>query len=276
VLLVAAAALVAALLFAVLVWRLRRAREESARLRAIAEAQEEFVSIVSHELRTPVTGVSGFLQTALDHWPNMDDAERRRAVGRALANARRLQSLTRDVLDAASLEGGELTYRFEPVDLAEEVDAAVTAAGDIHPDRVFEVHRPLGPVWAVADGDRIHQVIGNLLENAVNHAPADVPVEVSVGGGAEGAVVSVVDHGSGIPAGDRERVFEKFVRSREDRIRGTGLGLYICRRIVEAHGGRIWAEMAPDGRGAAFSFTVPEATEPPATAAHDAAPAGHP
>jgi two-component system sensor histidine kinase KdpD len=192
----------------------------------------------------------------------MDDPERRRTVMRALASARRLQSLTRDVLDSASLEAGELTYQIEPVDLVEEAEAAVTAARDLYPDQAVDLRRPPAGVWVEADGERIQQVLANLIDNAVKHSPAGLPVTVSVGADGTGPQVSVTDRGPGIAAADAQRVFDKFVRGRRESTRGTGLGLYICRRIVEAHGGRIRADAADDGGGATFSFTLPPAREP--------------
>ena len=264
VLTVLSAALVAAVAVVLLLRRLRAAREEQARLRKIAEAEEEFVSIVSHELRTPVAGVVGFLQTALDHWTRMPEDERRRTVSRALANARRLQSLTQDVLDTASIESRELLYEFDVVDLGEEVATAVAAAGDVHPDRPVRVHGAPDAVWVRGDPDRLQQVLANLLDNAVKNSPPGTAIDVAVADGATGdgdVTVTVTDQGAGFPVEAADRLFDKFVRGRGSRVRGTGLGLYICRQIVEAHGGRIWATSG-NGTGTSFSFALPRA-EPP-------------
>jgi signal transduction histidine kinase len=239
-----------------LLGRLRAAREEQRRLAAINDAREEFVSIVSHELRTPVAGVLGFLQTTNDHWDTMSEEDRRHALTRAVANARRLQALTRDVLDTAALESGELRYTFEVVDVAGELQAAVTAAADAHPEHPVEVRGDSGAVPVRADPDRIQQVLTNLVDNAVQHSPGGATVELSLDLAGDDVVISVRDHGEGIPAGSLGRVFDKFVRGRSQSVRGTGLGLYICRRIVEAHGGRIWADNAADG-GAVITFTLP-------------------
>lgn len=245
--------------------RLRAARAEQARLHALSEAQEELVSIVSHELRTPVAGVLGFLETSLDHWDVMEDSERKAAVSRAAVNARRLQALTRDVLDTQNIEAGRLVHVFERLDLRAELETAISAAADLDPQRPIETDLPDEPVWVQADSDRLQQVLANLLDNARKSSPAVEPVTVAVRVGPAGAEVAVSDRGPGIDDAASDRIFDKFVRGRSDSVGGTGLGLYISRQIVEAHGGLIWVDSA-SGEGATFRFTVPlDLTEPAPT-----------
>jgi len=240
--------------------RLRAAREEQVRLRRLAESQEEFVSIVSHELRTPVAGVLGFLQTTLDHWDAMDDAARRSAVDRAAANARRLQAMTRDVLDTQSLESGRLVHAIDHVDLARELRDAVEAVRGLDAERELVLQVPDGPVWVAADPDRLQQVLANLIDNARKHSPVVEPIEVGLELADGHAEVRVRDRGAGIPEESIERIFDKFVRGRGESVTGTGLGLYISRQIIDAHGGRIWAE-STDG-GATFRFVLPVVAPP--------------
>jgi signal transduction histidine kinase len=235
--------------------RLRNARAEQARLGQLNEAQQELISIVSHELRTPVAGVLGFLETSLDHWDTMDDSERRRAVGRAATNARRLQAMTRDVLDTQTVESGRLVHVMEPLDLRAELRTAVEASKELDPDRTFDLRVPDDPVLVAADADRLQQVLGNLLDNARKSSPAVEPIEVELERHGSVAEVAVIDHGAGIEQESIERIFDKFVRGRDEGVTGTGLGLYISRQIVDAHGGRIWAESG--GAGATFRFTLP-------------------
>jgi signal transduction histidine kinase len=239
--------------------RLQNAREEQRRLLDIASAREEFTSIVSHELRTPVAGLLGFLQTTVDHWEEMTDAERRQAVARAEQNADRLQQLTVDVLDSTGMESGQLHLEPERVDLGGVVDEAVASARDVHPGRELSASND-GPVPVDADASRIRQVLANLVDNAVKSSPPGSPVEVRVRSVDGHAEVSVRDHGTGIAADDRERVFEKFVRGRSGLTRGSGLGLYLARQIVEAHGGRIWIADA-EGPGALVVFRLPRADD---------------
>jgi signal transduction histidine kinase len=242
---------IAGLLALILTRRLARSREEQRRLAQLSADREEFISIVSHELRTPVSGLLGFLQTALDHWDHMEDGERRRAVSRALSNASRLYSLSRDVLDSTSVEAGQLSFNEDVFDLQEVITSSVTAAQDLYPDHVVSLETGDNPIWVSGDPERLHQVMSNLLDNAAKASPPEGAIAVTLQQHGGRVSISVVDSGPGLSAEDLERAFDKFVRGRGRRTVGTGLGLYICRRIVEAHGGTITASTAPEG-GAKF------------------------
>jgi signal transduction histidine kinase len=235
--------------------RLRESREQEQRLRTLNRSQEEFISVVSHELRTPVSGVLGFLQTSLDHWDVMSDEDRHSAVRRAFTNARRLQAMTRDVLDTESIESDHFGYVRAPVDLADEVRTAVEALGGPSPEGIV-TSVPEGPLMVEGDSDRIQQVLANLLDNARKNSPSDSRIEVSLEQSGGVARLVVQDHGGGIDPDQLERIFEKFVRGRSDSVSGTGLGLYISRRIIEAHDGRIWAESRP-GQPTRFVVELP-------------------
>ena len=238
----------------------------------INAVREEFMSIVSHELRTPVTGLLGFLQTTLDHWDAMSDDDRRAALSRASTNARRLHALTRDVLDTASIESGELSYVFEVVDVNAEVASAATAAQDLQPTRPISVSTPDAHAWVHADPERVQQVLTNLLDNAAKNSAPETPIDIAVSTPGREVEVAVTDRGAGIPADELSRVFDKFVRGRAADTRGTGLGLYICKRIIDAHGGRIWATSDPGGTTLTFSLAlVPAPTEPPSPTAEPVA-----
>jgi signal transduction histidine kinase len=247
-------------LVVILVRRLREAREQERRLRELTRSQSEFISVVSHELRTPVAGVLGFLQTTLDHWETLSDAERLNTVRRAVTNARRLQAMTRDVLDTDSIESGRIVYSFQRVDLGAELETAVAGSREADPSRLVTVDQTPEPVVVEADPDRLQQVLTNLLENARKNSPMDEPitVETSVVDDADGRKVrvAVIDRGPGVSPDSLERIFEKFVRGNDDAVTGTGLGLYIVRTIVEAHHGRIWCESNP-GQRTAFIFELP-------------------
>jgi signal transduction histidine kinase len=235
--------------------RLRQSREQEARLRALNRSQDEFISVVSHELRTPVSGVLGFLQTSLDHWDVMSDGDRHSAVRRAFTNARRLQAMTRDVLDTESIESGRFGYVRHPMDLADEVRTAVEAFSTGLANGVV-LTVPETPVMMEGDPDRIQQVLANLLDNARKNAPSEIPIEVSLEQTENVARLIIEDHGPGIDPDQLERIFDKFVRGRAGAVTGTGLGLYISRRIVDAHEGRIWAESRP-GESTRFIVELP-------------------
>ena len=257
----------------ILIRRLREAREQERRLRELTRSQSEFISVVSHELRTPVAGVLGFLQTTVDHWDTLSDADRLNTVRRAVTNARRLQAMTRDVLDTESLESGRIGYAFQRVDLGTEVQTAVDASRDADPGRQINFEPPASPVAIEADPDRFQQVLSNLLENARKNSPLNEEITVSTeivpaAGGADGKAeglvrISVIDHGPGVSPDSVERIFDKFVRGNDNAVTGTGLGLYIVRTIVEAHHGRIWCESDP-GRRTAFIVELPLAEVPAA------------
>ena len=235
--------------------RLRAAHEEQRRLAEISVAREEFASIVSHELRTPVAGLLGFLQTTIDHWDAMAEGERHRAVERALENAERLQHLSADVLDTTAMDAGNVQLQTEPVDLRAIAEDTAETVSSVYGDHTFDIGGD-DRVEVRADAARIRQVIGNVLENAVKNSPPGTSVEVTVSRVDGQARVSVRDHGSGIAATDRERIFDKYTRAGAGLGRGTGLGLYLSRQIVQAHGGRIWVDEAP-GAGTTIVFTLP-------------------
>ena len=246
-------------LVVMLVRRLREAREAERRLRELTRSQAEFISVVSHELRTPVAGVLGFLQTTVDHWPSLSDAERLSTVRRAVTNARRLQAMTRDVLDTESIESGRLGFAFQRIDLGAELLTAVEGSENADSTHTIRLTPPPIPVHVDADPDRLQQVMANLLENARKSTPPSEPIEIEtelVDGPVPAVRVSVIDRGPGVDPDSVERIFEKFVRGNDNAVTGTGLGLYIVRRIVEAHHGKIWCESVPGNR-TAFVFELP-------------------
>lgn len=244
--------------FVALARRLQAAREEQERLQRLSETQEEFISIVSHELRTPVAGVLGFLQTTMDHWDAMTDTERFNALRRSASNARRLQGLTRDVLDSQAVESGRMSYAMGDADLAEEVIVAVEAASALYPRLTIDTDLETPHVPVVVDVDRIQQVLTNLLDNAAKVSPPNGTVTVRLRRDGDRATVSVSDQGPGLSSDLQDRVFDKFVRGRDTSVSGTGLGLYITRQILEAHDGDITVETG-EGGGATFAFTLPVA-----------------
>jgi signal transduction histidine kinase len=240
-----------------------RAREELSRA--------ELISTVAHELRSPLTSVKGFTATLLAKWDRFNDDQKRLMLETVNADADRVTRLITELLDIARIESGRLTVRRQVVDLGRvvtrHVEGIVVSGED--PDK-FTVHvgESLPEMWL--DADKLDQIIANLLENAVRHGSGHVTIDVSawqpsVDGddpGAEhemeaGACVTVTDEGEGIPEGLHDRVFTRFWRS--GRRGGTGLGLYIVRGLVEAHGGRIEVGRAPTG-GALFRFVLPAGT----------------
>ena len=226
--------------------------EEMERLRA------EFLGMVSHELRTPLTSIRGSVDTLLDEESSLDPAEARQFHRIILEQVERMRGLISDLLDVAGIETGSLSVSPGPAELAALVDDARStflASGGRNNVRIeLPPHLPL----VMADKRRIVQVLNNLLSNADRHSPDSSGIRVT--GERQGVhiAVSVSDHGRGIPAEHLPHLFQKFSRAEAGEQGGdTGLGLAICKGIVEAHGGRMWAESDGLGLGARFTFTLP-------------------
>ncbi|OKH98336.1 PAS domain-containing sensor histidine kinase [Streptomyces sp. CB02923] len=221
----------------------------------------ELIATVAHELRSPLTSVKGFTATLLQKWERFTDDQKRLMLETVDADANRVTRLIAELLDISRIDSGRLEVRRQRVDMVSAVRRHVqaqTTAGQL-PDRfLIRMIEPLPDLWA--DPDKVDQVLGNLLENAVRHGAGTVTIEVgpvSSGSGAEGTSVTVSDEGPGIPEESMSRVFTRFWRG--SKRGGTGLGLYIVKGIVEAHGGTITVGRAPAG-GALFRFSLPVGT----------------
>jgi heavy metal sensor kinase len=224
------------------------------RLESAFRRQREFVSDASHELRTPLTVLRG--QIELLARENSDEAKRRRTIETAVREIDHMNRLIDDMLILARAESGELVRPrdVELVDLLQDLERDVPLFGD----RDYRVEGPRDGVVS-ADPDRLSQVIRNLVRNAVNHTDVGQAITVTVTPNGDSLRFSVADSGPGIPEDQLERVFDRFYRTDSGRARdegGSGLGLAIARAIVEAHGGRIWAERS-SGNGAKITFELP-------------------
>ncbi|MET9430197.1 MULTISPECIES: ATP-binding protein [unclassified Streptomyces] len=226
--------------------------------RRTERSHAELIATVAHELRSPLTSVKGFTATLLAKWERFTDDQKRLMLETVDADAGRVTRLIAELLDISRIDSGRLEVRRQPVDIAAAIGRHIqahTARGQ-SPDRFFvRVRRPLPDLWA--DPDKIDQVLGNLLENAVRHGEGTVTIEVAPTGAGDdekGTAVTVSDEGPGIPEESMGRVFTRFWRG--SKRGGTGLGLYIVKGIVEAHGGTITVGRGPAG-GAEFRFTLP-------------------
>ena len=233
--------------------------EEVERLRA------EFLGMVGHELRMPLTSIWGSVMAMLDGTEDLDPAEMRQFLRIILDQAGSMRDLIGDLLDVARIETGELPVDPEPAEVAALVDRARSAFLSAGGRNNLAIDLALDLPLVMADRRRIVQVIGNLLANAARHSPESSAIRVSAARDGVHVRVSVVDEGRGIPTERLPTLFRKFSR-RDDDDRGgdTGLGLAICKGIVEAHGGRIWAENQGPGLGTRFTFTIPVIEEPAA------------
>ncbi len=230
--------------------------------RRLEDRKQEFVSIISHELRTPLTSISGALDLVLNVLGGTINDKQRRYLCLAKESTDKLNAVVDDLLDLAKFAKGRLRMEFSETCLDELIRQALeTYDAAISEKRVqVQTSIPAGPVQLQADGSRLTQVLNNLLTNAVKFTAdgGQIRIELRTSGKFPGfACVAVWNSGENIPEADLERIFDQFeqVRGESDHRRGTGLGLAICRSIVEAHGGRIWAE--PCSTGAQFVLVLP-------------------
>ncbi|MEU6893849.1 ATP-binding protein [Streptomyces sp. NPDC046557] len=232
--------------------------------RRTERSHAELIATVAHELRSPLTSVKGFTATLLAKWNRFTDDQKRLMLETVDADANRVTRLIAELLDISRIDSGRLEVRRQPVDIATAVGRhvqALTANGQAPERFLVRVSRPLPDLWA--DPDKIDQILGNLLENAVRHGEGTVTIDVSpttfanaAGKTEKGTAVTVTDEGPGIPEESMGRVFTRFWRG--SKRGGTGLGLYIVKGIVEAHGGTITVGRGPGG-GAEFRFILPVA-----------------
>ena len=243
--------------------------EEQERQRA------EFLRMVNHELRAPLATIKGCATTAMGSSSVLDPAESQQFFGIINMQADHMNGLIKDLMDAAQIETGSLSVSPDSVDLAVMLDQARNMfTGEGHGNPV-QIDLPADLPRVRADQQRIVQVVVNLLSNAARHSPESSTIRVEAELKDLLVEVSVVDEGTGIPSERLPHLFRKYARSEgDDRRVGTGLGLAICKGLVEAHGGRIWAESVEGGPGTRFTFSIPvvEEVEPGVQAAVGAKP----
>ena len=224
----------------------------------------EFVATVSHELRTPLAALHGAALTLTQRGHQLPDATKDKLMRMISAQSKRLAGLVEDILLAGQLDAGTLRVEREPFSAAEVARAAVDEA------RQRAAHKSMLRISTsddlprvLGDEGRTHQILANLIDNAVKYSPAGSRVDVEVQRENGRVRFSVRDRGPGIPATEREHVFEKFYRLDPDHrqgVGGSGLGLYICRQLVSSMHGRIWVESAPQQQGSTFAFDLPIAS----------------
>lgn len=242
---------------------------DTASRRRLERSRADLVSTVAHELRSPLTSVKGFTATLLAKWDRFTDEQKQLMLATVNADADRVTRLLTELLDVSRIDAGRLELRKQVVDVADRIRRVVNghiASGEPESRFVLRTDDALPEMWL--DPDKIDQVLANLVENALRHGSGTVTVDVrratvedSTGDGVEeGCEVVIADEGDGIPDETRPRIFTKFWRG-GNRRGGTGLGLYIVKGIVEAHGGGIVAERSASG-GAQFRFSLPAGAPP--------------
>ena len=230
-------------------------REEFQDLKRQMQLQEDFVSTISHELRTPLGFIKGYSTSLLREDTSWDEATQKEFLTIIDEEADRLSLLIENVLESARLQSKTLPLRFQPLRLDAVLRDVILRLRARHKD--LDVSMDLDAVPPVyGDGVRLAQVFENLFTNAIKYAPG-APIVIILKQVYEDVVVSFIDHGPGIPKESLPLIFERFYRVRgEKSVTGTGLGLYICKQIILAHRGKIWAESTP-GQGTTFFIQLP-------------------
>lgn len=236
-------------------------------LKRLDQLKDEFISTVSHELRTPLTSIRGAVGLIAQKVVQPATESYEVLITTALHNCERLGQLINDLLDVQKFESGKFNLAMKPVELTELCQQALTAMQSYalrYQVQVVGAFTEEEPVWVSADALRLRQVLDNLLSNAVKFSHAAGTVTLQVLAQPHSVQLQVIDHGQGIPLQFQQRVFEKFSQADASDTRakeGTGLGLTICKKIVESHGGRIWFE-STEGHGTTFFVELQRVPRP--------------
>ena len=238
-------------------------RIETERLRS------SLLSSVSHDLRTPLAAITGAVSAILESGARLDAATQRELLESVHEEADRLNRLVQNLLEMTRLQSGQVQLKRELHPPEEVIGAALSRLGGRLAGRRVSTRVPPDLPLVPMDDVLVEQVLLNLLDNALKYTPPASPVEIIATAGETNVTIEVADRGPGLPPGEEEKVFDKFHRAEPVAARGAGLGLAICRGIVQAHGGRIWAQNLPGG-GVAFLFTLPLGATRPAPPPADA------
>jgi signal transduction histidine kinase len=237
--------------------RLRGSLEEMTELNRM---KDDFVAVVSHELRTPLTSIQGYVKTLLLLSPELDDEQQRSFLEAADRQGERLRRLIEQLLVVSRLEAHADPLVVSRVSLARTIAVVVDELRPRSNGHTFDVRVPAGSAEVETDEGKVHQILSNLLENALKYSPPDTRVIVRTEPSVHGLVLTIEDEGGGVPPDAAELIFERFYQvdqSATRRVGGTGLGLYICRRMADAIGARVWLARS-DPTGSEFSLFLPE------------------
>jgi len=228
-------------------------------LKELDNLKSELIAIVSHELRTPLTSIKGYVELVLDGTMGAINDSQRKCLQVADDNIVRLRRLIESMLDLSKIERGELEMYREKVNICEIVGDVIQYLKPLATEKNIKLNKNVEKITLEADKDRITQVLTNLIENAIKFSPANESILVNGTLEDEGLHLKVTDHGAGIPKKDMEKVFDRFYQvdsSTKRKKGGSGLGLAVCKSIVEAHKGSIWVE-SELGKGSTFHIILP-------------------
>src|SRR5579884_1618514 len=222
------------------------------------EQRSTFISVISHELQTPIAIIKGYASTLARSDAALNPEALRTRLKAVEEEADRLNKLVGNLLYASRIQAGGLQMDITPLDLAPLIERAAERLRVKHPEATITLDLPAHLPPVMADRERIEEVLQNLLDNAIKYSPGKAHITVTCRAMADEVIVSISDQGMGIPLREQAGIFDRFQRagnSKASAIQGAGLGLYICRAIVEAHGGRIWVESTLHS-GSTFSFSL--------------------
>ncbi|HEX3244166.1 MAG TPA: ATP-binding protein [Chloroflexota bacterium] len=242
----------------------RLVKEASQERQRLLAMQESFVGIVSHELQTPIAIIKGYASTLL----NPEGAWRPEVVQRVATTIEdecdRLQGLVTDLLDISRIQAGRVAMAFSLVDIGELVGDAVQAMRVKSPERRIDLVVAPNLPRVRADADKLRRAVQNLVDNAIKYSPTESVITIRAQRTQQELCIAVHDQGVGVPEGEREHIFDRFHRVDTSLSRttpGVGLGLYIVKAIIDAHGGRTWVESPGPGKGSTFIIALPMDTE---------------
>ena len=226
--------------------------------RKLDQLKDDFIGLVSHELRSPMTVITGAINTALTEAERLSPEETRQLLKDAAAESESLSNLLANLLELSRVQAQRLVLYSEAINVKRVIQDAVDKIKLQYSTHTFVINLPRRLPPLQADPLRLERILYNLLENAVKYSPTGGEVRVSAKPQGEHLVIGVSDQGIGISPADQEKLFAPFQRleKRPSGVRGVGLGLMVCRRLVEAHGGHIWVESEP-GHGSTFFFAMP-------------------
>lgn len=239
-------------------------QEANERLKQLDKLKDEFVSLASHELRTPMTIIKSYLWLFMDKKKDLTEKEKS-YLTRAYSSTERLINLVNDMLNVSRIESGRLSLELKPIQIVDviqkQVEELVPRAQQLKLSLTFT--KPTKQIQSInADHERIEQVIINLVGNSLKFTPPGGAINVSIISEDKDILVKVKDNGKGMNKEDLSKLFQKFGTMggnylHKQEAQGTGLGLYLSKKLIEMHGGKMWAESEGEGKGSTFSFTIP-------------------
>jgi signal transduction histidine kinase len=236
-------------------------RRANAKLQKLDETKDEFVSMASHQLRTPLTSIKGYLSMVLEGDAGKISKDQRMLLEQAFTSSERMVTLIGDFLNVSRLQNGKFMIDRTEADLSKIVSGEVRLIQEVAKARDIGIayHMPSHFPLLYLDADKIRQVIMNFLDNAVYYSPEHTTISVRLYTSDGFAICEVIDHGIGVPSDAHEKLFSKFFRAENARVQrpdGTGIGLYLAKKIIDGHGGKIIFHTA-EGEGSTFGFRLP-------------------